>query len=83
MRKEMWSKPTEKILKYAKENGLTTSLDPQASITGEWAGAFDGILNYVDLLILMRWKRKILLAVAPLRASRKLEMGSRIVGVKV
>lgn len=82
---EMWGKPAEKMLKYAKENGLTTSLDPQASITGEWTSAFDDMLNYVDLLLLDEMEAKNITGCSSIKeASRKLlETGPRIVAVKL
>lgn len=48
--RKMLGNPTETLLKYAKKNALTISLDPQASFTGDWTIPAN-ILSLLDILL--------------------------------
>jgi len=49
---DLWGRSILRWIKSAKREGALVSLDPQMSATGEWSGAFEGILEHLDVLLL-------------------------------
>jgi sugar/nucleoside kinase (ribokinase family) len=49
---DLWGRSTIHWIKRAKREGISVSLDPQMSATGEWGRAFEGVLEHLDLLLL-------------------------------
>jgi len=81
----LWGKPAIEIFKIAKENKALTSLNPQASITGDWITPFkNNLLEYVDVLTLDKEEaRKITKQKNLRKCIKKLhDMGSKIIAIK-
>ena len=49
---DLCGRDTIRWIRYAKREGISVSLDPQMSATGEWGKAFEGVLEHLDLLLL-------------------------------
>jgi sugar/nucleoside kinase (ribokinase family) len=49
---DLWGRDIIRWINHAKREGISVSLDPQMSATGEWKRAFEGVLEHLDLLLL-------------------------------
>ena len=49
---DIWGQDIVRWMRRAEREGISVSLDPQMSATGEWRKAFEGILEHLDLLLL-------------------------------
>jgi len=81
-------KPTIEVFRFAKDNGLISCLDPQWATVlspGKWLTAFQGLLTYVDVLLLDEDEARNIAGCSSLKkASEKLvTLGPKIVAVKM
>jgi len=49
---DIWGDDIVRWIRRAEREGISVSLDPQMSATGEWKKAFEGVLDHLDLLLL-------------------------------
>jgi sugar/nucleoside kinase (ribokinase family) len=49
---DIWGRDVVRWMRHAEREGISVSLDPQMSATGEWRKAFEGVLEHLDLLLL-------------------------------
>jgi sugar/nucleoside kinase (ribokinase family) len=49
---DIWGRDIVRWIRHAEREGISASLDPQMSVTGEWKKAFEGVLEHLDLLLL-------------------------------
>jgi sugar/nucleoside kinase (ribokinase family) len=49
---DIWGHDIVRWIRHAEREGISVSLDPQMSATGEWKKAFEGVLEHLDLLLL-------------------------------